>query len=282
MSDPNPKTGEARLPAHRALRLLAQERWAILPESLMGLRDIAAREHVPDFDAVLAKRGERLEYGSRTVVRGNTAIVPVTGPIFRYANIFTDISGATSIDALAREFKEAEERPSISSIILHLDTPGGMVNGTSEFAQMVRSSRKPVIGYVGGMAASAGYWIGSACASIVMNNTAQVGSIGVVTSFWLDDDEEMVEIVSTQSPNKRIDVRSDEGRAQIQRDTDELASIFIDTVAQNRGVSAETVVSDFGRGGMLIGQSAVNAGMADRLGSLESLIAELAGPASNR
>jgi ClpP class serine protease len=275
MNDVNPVTGQSRSPAHRALRLLAQERWAILPESLLLIRDIASREHVPDFEAVLAKRGTLLEQGARTVIRGKTAIVPVTGPIFRRANLFTELSGATSIDVLAREFKEAEERSNISSIIVNFDTPGGMVNGVSEFSQMLRASRKPVIGYVGNMAASAGYWMASACATVVINDTAQLGSIGVVTSFWLDDDEELVEIVSTQSPNKRVDVRTDEGRAHIQRDTDELAQVFIDTVAANRGVSAETVMNDFGRGGILIGKNAVKTGMADRIGSLESLISDL-------
>jgi hypothetical protein len=41
------------------------------------------------------------------------------------------------------------------------------------------------------------------------------------------------------------------------------------------------VTSDFGRGDVLMAKAAIKAGMADRTGSLESVIAELAGPASN-
>jgi ClpP class serine protease len=292
MSELNPVTGGPRKPAVRALTYLAQERWAIRSEALAFIREVAARAHEPDFEAavarmaereaVLTKPGQRMDEESRTVLRGSTAIVPVTGPIFRYANLFTAMSGASSISSMAREFKAAELAPSVKSIIVNFDTPGGQVNGVSEFAQIIRSSSKPVVAYVGGMACSAGYWLASACGSIVINDTAELGSIGVVTGLWTDKDENFVELVSSQSPGKRPDVRTEEGRTQIQSHIDELADVFIDTVAANRRVSREKVLQDFGRGGVLIGKSAVKAGMADRIGSLESLIAELAGSASNR
>jgi ClpP class serine protease len=152
------------------------------------------------------------------------------------------------------------------------------VNGVSEFAQMVRAGTrvKPVTAYVGGMAASGGYWIASAASSILVADTAVLGSIGVVVGMYVEDDETYVEIVSTQSPGKRPNVRTTEGRAQIQSDVDALANVFINTVARNRSVMAERVLSDFGRGGVLIGQAAVDAGMADGVSTLEALIAQRA------
>lgn len=264
---------ESRGTAMRAMRLIAQERWAIVPETLKVICDIAMRDHVPDFDAVLAKRGQRLDEESRTIIRGRTAIIPVMGPIFRYANIFTMLSGASSISMLALDLRKAIESPAVGQIILDIDSPGGMVSGVSEFAQMIRNSPKPVVAYVGNLAASAGYWIASSASKIVINNTAQLGSIGVVSTVYIDKDESVVEIVSKQSPLKRADATSEEGRAHIQEKTDELADIFIETVAANRGYDVEKVLSDFGRGGLLIGKSAVTAGMADRIGSLEELIA---------
>jgi hypothetical protein len=56
---------------------------------------------------------------------------------------------------------------------------------------------------------------------------------------------------------------------------DAMAEVFIADVAGYRGTKPEKVVSDFGAGGVLVGRAAVDAGMADRLGSLESLIREL-------
>jgi hypothetical protein len=86
----------------------------------------------------------------------------------------------------------------------------------------------------------------------------------------------MIEFVSSQSPHKRPDPSTEAGKAQIQATADDLADVFVDAVAANRGVSRDAVLSDFGRGGSLVGSKAVAAGMADRVGSLEQVIAELA------
>jgi hypothetical protein len=83
------------------------------------------------------------------------------------------------------------------------------------------------------------------------------------------------EIVSSQSPRKRPDPSTEEGRAQILEQVDHLASLFISRVASFRGVTADKVTSDFGRGGVLPAHLAVEAGMADSLGNFEGLIAEL-------
>ena len=58
---------------------------------------------------------------------------------------------------------------------------------------------------------------------------------------------------------------------------DDIADVFIGRVASYRGVSAEHVLEHFGQGGILVGRNAVRAGLADDLGSLESIIAGLAG-----
>lgn len=284
MSEANPVTGHQRMPARRALAWLQTQRWYMQPEWVQSMREMAQRTHQPDYEAVLAKQAQRLDRSERGLVRDGVALISVHGPIFRYANIFTEFSGAESIDVLATDLQAALDSPAVKQIVLWVDSPGGQVNGTSEFAQQIRSAaeRKPVTAYVGNLAASAGYWIASSASRIVINDTAMLGSIGVVTGTYVEDDESFVEIVSTQSPGKRPDVRTTEGRAQIQAEVDALADVFVKTVARNRGVSAEKVLSDFGKGGILVGQAAVDAGMADEIGSLESLLAELAGPTASK
>jgi hypothetical protein len=56
---------------------------------------------------------------------------------------------------------------------------------------------------------------------------------------------------------------------------DALADVFIDAVAKYRGVSTEMVISKFGGGDVFVGQLAVEAGLADRVTTFESLHAEL-------
>jgi len=228
-----------------------------------------------DKNAIITKADGSLPNTWNVIVRDNTAIIPVHGPIFRYGDFYSLLFGGSSIQKLSEDLDEAVNNPEISSIILDIDSPGGQVNGINEFSDMVRAAndKKPVYAYVGGTAASAAYWIASSCARIVVDKTAQLGSIGVVIGFYKDDDDDYVEIVSTASPKKRMDL--DDEKAELQQKANELADIFIGAVAKNRKVKPETVIKDFGQGGVLIGDKAVNAGMADEIGSMESLIKSL-------
>ena len=267
-------------PAARAINYLLAQQWAILPDHLARMQAIAARAERGDALAIMTQAGQPLAETRAVVVRDGVAVVPVIGPLFRYANLFTDISGATSLESLAFDFSRTADDPTVREIVLHVDTPGGMVSGISEFAQMVRSTKKPVTAFVSDLGASGGYWVASAAARVVVADTARLGSIGVVTSFGPPADDGSIEIVSSQSPLKRATPDTDAGLAEIQREVDELAQVFIAAVAAHRGLSVDRVMSDFGRGGVLLGAAAVRAGMADAVGTLEQLIQDLAGGGS--
>lgn len=256
--------------------------WAIQSEALEEIIAIAERRNEAP-EAVAARLGRELSNTQRTEIRDGVAVVPVEGPLFRYANLFTDISGASSYDVLARDFTAAVENPDVRAIVLNVDSPGGDANGVSEFADMIYQARgeKPIIAYVGGSGASAAYWIASAASEVVVGDTAELGSIGVVVGVTDSRDRDAkngvkrYEIVSSQSPYKRVDPETDEGRAKIQERIDNLASVFVAKVARNRGVSEDVVLSDFGQGGIFMGEHAVAAGLADRVGSFEALLSEL-------
>ncbi|MDP9176695.1 MAG: S49 family peptidase [Gemmatimonadota bacterium] len=272
-----------REPATKALQLLHSTHWAITPEALETMMSVAAREHPLTPDALEAFRGDALQNTRRATVRDGVAMIPVRGPLFRYAGFFTEVSGATSYATIATDFTEALSNAQVKSIVLMIDSPGGEVNGIAELSSMIFAARgqKPIAAYVSGQGCSAAYWLASAADEIVVNATSVLGSIGCLVTF-VDTrarDEasgvKHVEIVSSQSPKKNLDPMNDEGRAEVQALVDELAQIFVDAVARNRGVAARTVVSDFGQGGLMIGKTAIASGLADRLGSYESLLAEL-------
>ncbi|WP_041802735.1 S49 family peptidase [Micavibrio aeruginosavorus] len=264
---------------------IAGEPWAITETALHTILEIAARENESP-QAVAAKLGRNLQNTYSVTEREGVAIIPVAGPLFRYANLFTMISGASSYELIARDFTAALENPNIKGIILDIDSPGGEVNGVSELSNMVYAARgkKPVVAYASGDAASGAYWIASAADEIVVSETSAMGSIGVVGMYQGKSGKsaETVEIVSSQSPHKRLDPTSDDGRSRIQARIDSMADVFIGTIARNRDVSVEDVQNHYGGGDVMIGAKAVNAGMADRVGSLEGLIAELSSPTSPR
>lgn len=261
----------------RAFDIASAAPWAILPESLETILQIAARENeVPE--AVAAKLGRPLDNTRQVQMRDGVAVIPVQGPIFRYANLFTEISGAVSTEVLARDFTTALENASVNAIVLDIDSPGGEATGINELAKLIADGgkKKPVIAYGAGAVTSGAYWLASAANEIVADETAMLGSIGVViTTRKRQGDDGRVEIVSSQSPKKRVDPGQESGRAEIQRLVDDLAAVFVRSVAANRGVNEEQVLEDFGKGGLLLSERAIAAGMADRIGTLEGVIAEL-------
>lgn len=269
----------------RALELAASQPWLMMPDALDNLLTISDR--MGDPVALATKRGERLEETRRVTMRGNVAVVPVTGPIFRYANLFTEISGATSTQVLATDIQRALDDPKVKSIVLNIDSPGGVASGINELAEMIYAarSRKRIVAYIGGMGASAAYWIASAAGEIVVDETSLAGSIGVVVEAVVEDDKKAgrarYQIVSRNAPNKRPDLGTEEGRAKVGETIDAMAEVFVGKVARNLGVSAEKVPEMGDHGGIRVGADAVKHGLAHRTGSLESLITELAKPAIN-
>lgn len=277
------------------LNAITSATWAIEPGALariIGIVEDHATLSKEEWDerltAVEKQRGRPLSNDRKGVTMrdGGVATIEVVGPIVRRSDLFSQVSGMTSIDTLAKDFGAAMDDRAVKAIVLAIDSPGGEVTGVAEFADMIRTASspaapgggKPVVAYVSGMAASAGYWLASAAARVVCDSTALLGSIGVVQAVRdpSRDRGGVIEFVSSQSPHKRPDPTTGTGAAQIQGVVDAMAGVFVAAVARNRDVSEETVLADFGGGGLFVGQAAVAAGLADRVGSYESVLADLA------
>ena len=268
----------------RILALLFDQPWAIAPRSLETM--IARVESMTpvDLEALATRLGRPLENtGNRVEQRGSTAILDVTGPIFRHANLLVEVSGATSVEYLARDFETSLNNQAIENIVLRIDSPGGEVNGIADFAEQVRAGnqRKPVTAYIDGLGASAAYWIASAAGKVYGSVDSFSGSIGIVAT--LTDRRPAQErqgvktyqIVSSQSPRKLIDPATDDGRAAILEMVDSLGELFVGAVARYRGQTSDHVMAEFGRGFVLPAQRALQAGMIDGVASEESMLAAL-------
>lgn len=274
----------------RVLDFIASQPWGITQEAMDLILEVAQRE-TDSVEAIERELGRPLDNTRSVRMRGDVAVIPVTGPMFRYANLFTRISGATSYEDLARDIGAALEDPKVRAIVLDVDSPGGLVNGNQELAELIYRAReeKPMASFVSGLGASAAYWITTATGRVVVGPTSILGSIGTVLSARDTTAEDRargvrtIEFVSSQSPRKHMDPfdadegKADEARGEIQRMVDDLAQVFVETVARNMGVTVETVLSDFGQGGVLVGQKAVDAGMAHSVGTLEDVIADMQG-----
>ena len=261
--------------------------WAITEEGLQLVVAVASRDEFfaeVRERALAAREGEPLRNTRTVTVRDGVAIIPVEGPLFRHASMLTEISGATSYATLRKDLQTAIDARDVTSILLAIDSPGGEVNGVAELAQAIYEARgaKPIKAHVGGLGASAAYWIASAADEIIAADTAQLGSIGVICTVTDTTEADKaagvrhIDIVSSASPDKRLDVNKEGDRAKLQQRVDDLAEVFVSAVARNRGTSEAAVLERYGQGGVMIGARAVSAGLADRLGSFESVLAEMA------
>jgi len=264
--------------------------WAMLSEHVEELVAIAARENDVTPEALEAYRARYAERGERLKIRENVAILDVYGPLFKRANLFVQFSGATSYEILRRDLQVALDDQSVDAIMLKVDSPGGEVSGCDELAAAVYEARgkKPITAYVTGMACSGAYWIASAADRIVVSSSSTIGSIGVVLGITDRRKAEeragisRIEFVSSQSPGKRPDLETDEGKRRVQKMVDDLGAVFVTAVAMHRNVDVDTVISKFGNGGVEIGANAVAVGMVDEVGQFEAALAALSTRGKNR
>lgn len=278
--------------AQNAIRAILSEMWAIDPGYLHLLAAIAQRNvNAPEIQAAQgwSQRDYQLMAGpgairldgasNRTFVADGVAIIPVVGPILPRANLMTEMSGATSAQQTIADLRVALASDQVGAVLFQYDTPGGAVSGMSALSDATFNARKakPIGAFVSGAAASAGYWHASQTMDITVDRAALVGNIGIVSAQKKQvspsaDGYIEVDIVSSNAQNKRPDPTTEDGLAEIRATLDAIEGEFIADVARGRGISAETVIEGFGKGGVKVGKDAVAAGMADRVGSFESAL----------
>jgi capsid assembly protease len=269
----------------RILSHLVGSPWAITQDAMDTITAIADREFTrTDFpETIDLTPGHSVEGAPYLRVRNHVGLLGVSGPLFRYGNLFTEVSGATSVELLTLGLGAALEDPEIRSIVLQVDSPGGEANGVDELAELIYQARqkKPVIAHISGRGASGAYWLASAASEVVVTPVSLVGSIGAILTLrdysGKDKDRGIrdYEFVSSVSPNKAPDPTTQGGRDQIQEMVDDVGMVFVEAVAKHRGISPEEVQERYGAGAVLVGRKAVEAGMADRMATLEELLDEL-------
>jgi protease-4 len=206
-------------------------------------------------------------------INGNIAVVRVYGVL--------DQEDVLPITAELRKLADDEE---IGGVVLWIDSPGGGVSAVTEIYDEVQrlDMRKPVVAYVGGVAASGGYYLAVACDKIVAKPDAILGSLGVI--YVHEDLTEYfkmfgikIEVIKT-GEDKDLGAPwrplSNEDRANIEDMINEDFDKFIYVVSKGRNLSIEEVLK-YSDGNVWSGTQAVSYKLADRVGTLDTAIEEL-------
>lgn len=244
--------------------------WLIQPEALKPLDAAMARGIVPTAEQLIAFEalyGDEDYPGARIMSKaGNVARLEIFGALTRTPSWMARYFGGgnTAYTEILSALAEAERDPSIERIELAIDSPGGQTSGLVEVMDAIHNSTKPTKAIVVGTAASAAYGIASQADTIAAENRgAMVGSIGVKVSMMTYDN--VVEITSSNAPDKAPDVTTEEGKATVRGWLDDIEAIFIADIARGRGTTPEKVKADFGKGGVFLADNAQKNGMIDEI-----------------
>jgi signal peptide peptidase SppA len=273
---------------------LGRSFWAIQPDALP--RILAAhrgRGLLQELQAKVAIAAPARAARRRTTTSGGgyVAVIPLTGLLTPRGSFFSMLfGGGGGLVDFREAFREALNSPEIQAIVLDVDSPGGYVDLVPETAQEVYDSRgtKPIVAVVNTKAYSAAYWIAAQADEVVLTPSGAAGSIGcyMLHEDWSKWNEDMgIDPTYVFAGRYKIDGNPDEplsesAREDWQREVDDLAAMFVDAVAAGRGITAAEVEAGYGQGRTFRGARALEAGLVDRIDTLDTVVHELLAPAA--
>lgn len=275
----------------RILAAFAGQPWAMQPEKLETIAaflTFKARGGSLTSDEVEARIGDRRRQdGSPEPAPGGIAILPVHGVISQRMGMMADISGGTSTEAIAQQFRAALADESIKAIVFSHDSPGGGTYGVDELATEIRNARgvKPIIAQVDSLSASASYYLASQADEVVVTPGGEAGSIGVYSvhqdiSKMLEKEGVRPTLIKAENgiykaETANIHPLSEEAHDYLQQRVNVAEAAFISAVSAGRRVPLATVRDNFGKGRMFGAQELVKRGMADRIGTMTETLQRL-------
>ena len=192
------------------------------------------------------------------------------------------VGGIYDSGQLIEDLEDMVGDPGIRAIVLRVDSPGGGVAASQEifqYVQEVQAQGVPLVVSMGSLAASGGYYIACSADTIIANPGTLTGSIGVIMSFTnleelfgkLGMDFEVIKSGTYKDVGSYSRQMTDEERALLQETIDDIHAQFVEAVAQGRGMEYDAVAA-LADGRIFSGRQALEAGLVDRLGTLEDAI----------
>jgi protease-4 len=218
---------------------------------------------------------------SGAIMSGYSRRLPVPLPLFGGA-----LMGSSSVQQAVRA---ARKNDHLSAIVAYVDSPGGSALASDLIERELRllAKEKPLVVYMGPVAASGGYYIAAPARTIIAQRGTLTGSIGVVTAKLVTQEAYAMLQIGRESVQRGenaalySDTRSwnERERERIEAGVDLVYTTFKQRVSSGRHLSMEQVEQVAG-GRVWTGEQASERGLVDALGDFESAVeaaASLAG-----
>ncbi|MCZ7841219.1 S49 family peptidase [Leclercia adecarboxylata] len=225
----------------------------------------------------LALFGDDEEMGPRPSrsyqITNGIAVLPVSGTLVSKTRSLQPYSGMTGYNGIIARLQQAMSDPGVDGILLDMDTPGGMVSGAFDCADIIARMRdiKPIWALANDMNCSAGQLIASAASRRLVTQTARTGSIGVMmahSNYGAALKTQGVEVTLIYSGDHKIDGNPYEKlpkdvRADFQTRIDATRQMFAEKVSAYTSMSVQAVMDT--EAAVFSGHESVDNGLADEL-----------------
>lgn len=227
-------------------------------------------------------------YKARTVsyeITDGIAVIDASGVLINDEE-WWDGYGYSTYGRIQRELKEAASDPNVAGILLRVNSPGGETENAFETADLIvaTAAQKPVWGVADVSAFSCGYLLISGAQRVfVAPKSGGVGAIGVYCvhlDFSGALDKAGVKPTFIEDPKGKSDGHpykplSKEAREELEQAIEYQSGLFFGHVATRRKVDVQAIRS--WRARCFNPAEAIEANLADRIGTFDNAIAQFRG-----
>ena len=232
-----------------------------------------------------SQRGAELTELAERLARDGVALIPVHGLLWKGAPWWIS---ATDPGAIERAVLAALRSSDIHRTVLHVRSPGGVIDGHGRAADAIHrhSLEKPITVVIEDLGASCAAWLGLAPRSrggmgrVILDPYAELGSIGMYSVLLdtskLDAERGIRRIVRSTGKYKGLAEHSDVP-PELLEEVDRLHGVhfgaMVAHIARGRNLPEERI-RELGDGRLYVGAAAVELGLADDLGTLDDVLGE--------
>ena len=220
-------------------------------------------------------------------MNGDVGVISIKGPLTNRDSFFNRFFGVTSYGAIRDALLYAAQNTGVKAILLDIDSGGGAVNGVADVGTLIRSidkGVKPVYAFTDGTMASAAYWLGCSAREVYSSNVSTVGSIGVIATHMefskqLKEDGVGVTVVRAgefKALANSVEPLTDKAKAQLQGQLNAAYQVFVEHVADCRGVPFTQCDSTMAQGREFFGKEAFVAGLVDGIETFDTAMNKIA------
>ena len=232
------------------MNLQAKIKRDIRNHTAMACYDLDEQLAAIDFKALSRYEGDDSE--AYYTVENGVAAIDVRGLLVPETSGDYRSWGVTGYANLADYIQQANDDPTVTSIVLDVDSGGGYIKGIDIATEAIYQSSKTVETFISGDMYSAAYWLGASTNKITAESKLNgVGSIGVFVvhseeSKWLERMGEKITMIRSgrwKGAYNSFTPLSEEEIERLQQGIDESASVFFNHVAAQRNIDVKTIQS---------------------------------------